>query len=331
MTTDPLLHEAVLAGELPYRYKNDPRVTAAIDDIHARVEEVPEQPRIYANYLVELSTGRSLTPRQMNMIAETALKYPFDDDLAEVMDRQIGHSISRYFTHCGARKYLNKREGDWCDYPSRDRTKNLGILCRALKRRCAAVDPTQWDKPMPGSFVEFGFSSQVKTRLEQHENHISSNYLMNLLEAISKAKLGSGFGFDRFVIYHIHAFDLVELAEVYWTRSGQGYCKNGGGCSHAAAGRSTDSRHNFTASDYDAFFDYSCSQSFVGQNVDTFEAKSAVREAEMEAETAAMEAENEKMRKAFSLEQEFEDRVTQIRDMVLAAANDDEGMKLNAI
>ncbi|KAI6835784.1 hypothetical protein KC332_g5425 [Hortaea werneckii] len=329
MTTDPLLHEAVLAGDPPYRYRYDPHVTVAIDDIHNRVEEVPEQPRIYANYLVELSTGRSLT-RQMNMIAETALKYPFDDDLAEVVDGAIGHSISTYFTHCGARKYLSKREGDWCNYPSLAHAKDLGILCRALKRRCAAVDPTQWDKPLPGSFVEFGFSSQVKTRLEEHQNHINSNYLMNLLEAISKAKLGSGFGFDRFVLYHIHGLDLVELAEVYWTRCGQGYSKNGGGCSYAAAGGSTDSRHSFTASDYDDFFDYSYSQSFVNENVDTFKAKFAKRVADLEAEAAAIAAGNEKMRKAFSLQQEVEDRVAE-EEMILAAADDDEEEQHDAI
>lgn len=127
---------------------------------------------------------------------------------------------------------------------------------------------------------------------------------MNLFEAICKVELGAEFGFERFVIYHIPSLDLVELSEMYWTRAGQGYSKNGGGCSHAAAGLSTASRKDFSAEQYDEFWEYSESQPFVKSNVDLY--KSSVKQLvdDCEAKVPAIRAENDDLQARFDEYQE---------------------------
>ncbi|KAK4497580.1 hypothetical protein PRZ48_012031 [Zasmidium cellare] len=65
-----------------------------------------------------------------------------------------------------------------------------------------------------------------------------SNYLMNLFDALAQLGHRAKYEIKQFVVYHISAFPLVELAEIYFTRAGQGYSSNGGGLSNHGAGRS---------------------------------------------------------------------------------------------
>lgn len=92
---------------------------------------------------------------------------------------------------------------------------------------------------MPGTFAEFGYSDQAILRLSQHDNHQSSNYLLNLFEVLMVDYLGEDFQLSQYIICEIPAKCLAEMAEIYVTRCGQGYALNGGGLSHCAAGLST--------------------------------------------------------------------------------------------
>ncbi|EMC96117.1 hypothetical protein BAUCODRAFT_140140, partial [Baudoinia panamericana UAMH 10762] len=53
-------------------------------------------------------------------------------------------------------------------------------------RRCVAIPPEQWNQPIPGGFNEYGYIQNEKEGLRQHKNHDSSNYLMNLFDAICR-------------------------------------------------------------------------------------------------------------------------------------------------
>ena len=139
---------------------------------------------------------------------------------------------------------------------SKPRVVRLGILCRALIRRFQNIPEAQWNEPVEGGFSEFGYTDDIQLRLLQHTRQSSSNYLMNLFDALALHLLNDRYIFEQYAIYHIPIAHLVELLEIYFTRAGQGYASNGGGLSVAGAGRSTNSRNNYTEEDYQVFWDY---------------------------------------------------------------------------
>lgn len=188
MTFEPEIHEALLRGDLPVLYRTDQKVRAAIDKIQARAKALPYQPRIYGNFLVKLATGQSPSPEILSQVADLAIdKYLEDDQYAARVDSAIGSSVAWEDTQRGARKYLDpQRTAAVCNLPSLARVAKLGVLCRALQRRCAKVPKAKWQDPIPGSCSELGYSGYAIQRLSQHARHESSNYLMNLFAAICK-------------------------------------------------------------------------------------------------------------------------------------------------
>ncbi|KAI6808704.1 hypothetical protein KC332_g12971 [Hortaea werneckii] len=256
MTANTVIHEAVLKGDLATRSINDAEVKQALQEMQQRCEEVPYQPRIYCNSHAHKETGLPMSPRMMSELTLLAAKYVFDDDLASKIDSVTVPHVPLYLTRIGVRKYLSTKdqEGEY-RLPSNQRVQRLGVLCRALGRRCEEIPKDRWGSPLPGGFTEFGYSHHVESRLKQHKHHASSNYLMNPFDAICR-RYYEDYVWFQFVVYHIPAPILVELSEMYFTRAGQGYCKNGGGCSHSGAGRSNASGDLYDASDYENFWNY---------------------------------------------------------------------------
>ncbi|KAI7085196.1 hypothetical protein KC356_g6048 [Hortaea werneckii] len=256
MTTSTPIHEAILKGDLAARSINDKEVKDALQEMQQRCEELPYQPRIYCNSHAHKETGRPMSPKMMSELAVLAARYVFDDDLASEIDAVTEPPVPLYLTRIGVRKYLSIKDQDGMyRLPSDQRVQRLGVLFRALTRRCEEIRKDRWDIPLPGGFTEFGYSHDVKSRLKQHRSHSSSNYLMNLFDAICQ-KYYKDYVWFQFVVYHIPAPILVELSEMYFTRAGQGYCKNGGGCSHTGAGRSNASGDLYDVDDYEKFWYY---------------------------------------------------------------------------
>ncbi|KAK5696434.1 hypothetical protein LTR97_007735 [Elasticomyces elasticus] len=81
--------------------------------------------------------------------------------------------------------------------------------------------------PIPGGFSEFGYSYDTEKRLEQHAKHDSSNYLMNIVDALCMIYFPE-YKLYHFVMHHVLVRNLAELAEMYFTRAGQGYSRQGG-------------------------------------------------------------------------------------------------------
>ncbi|KAI7311079.1 hypothetical protein KC326_g6419 [Hortaea werneckii] len=256
MTTDTLIHEAILKGDLAARSVDNEEVKQALEKMQQRCIEVPYQPRIYCHSHAHKDTGLPMSPRMMGKLAILAAKYVFDDDLASKVDSVTQPPIPLYLTRIGVRKYLSTKDQDGVYHlPSDQRVQRLGTLCRALARRCEEIPKDRWDTPLPGGFTEFGYTHNVEGRLKQHREHTMSNYLMNLFDAICR-RYYKDYVWFQFVVYHIPAPILVELSEMYFTRAGQGYCKNGGGCSHTGAGRSNASGDLYDVHEYETFWKY---------------------------------------------------------------------------
>lgn len=154
------------------------------------------------------------------------------------------------------RKYFSSRKEGTYQPQSVVRVACLGALCRALDRRIDAIPREKWDEPAPGTLPEFGYTDEIERRFPEHRRHFSSNYLMNIIDALSRFYFGEKYELKQFVVYHIPTLSLVELSEIYFTRASQGYSSNGGGLSHYGAGRSTDSRKSYDNDDYETFWQH---------------------------------------------------------------------------
>lgn len=76
---------------------------------------------------------------------------------------------------------------------------------------------------------------------------------MNLVESIAQATFNGDYTIKQFIIYSIPDFSMAEFSEIYFTRAGQGYSKNGGGLSYYGAGKSNQSRFNHTDAQYNVW------------------------------------------------------------------------------
>lgn len=141
-----------------------------------------------------------------------------------------------------------------CGLPVAIRVAKLSALCQALELRCSAIPKNEWHLPMRNPVSEWGYSDNAFPRLGNHRKHEQSNYLMNIMDAVCLA-YKKECHFYQFVILQIPSKDLVELSEIYVTRIGQGYAKNGGGLAHHGAGKSNFSKERYNGEDWSEFWD----------------------------------------------------------------------------
>jgi hypothetical protein len=118
--------------------------------------------------------------------------------------------------------------------------------CKMVRARLDSnEDPADQNKPLAMPLCEIGYSADCVKRLGQHENHQSSNYIMNLCEAVCgmmgiRRKLSKDYKMHQYVIYYCCEPAQGILAELFFTRVGHGYIMKGGGFSHYPAGLSND-------------------------------------------------------------------------------------------
>ncbi|SMR58832.1 unnamed protein product [Zymoseptoria tritici ST99CH_1E4] len=271
MTMDRQIHRALIEGNFMHKHFSDPAFKKAVEKIEARSWQVVDQPRIYGNFFANSETGDSPTVQDLHDLAiDAQTRYLSDAKFANKVDNLMKPAIDMESSVRGVRKFLGRLSRDSCDLPMFDRVANLGTLCRAILRRCEEIPRDQWDKPIPGGLSEFGYSAKAILRMVSHAIQTGSNYLMNLFEALSKVRFGEKYMFFRKTIYHIPALELVPIAEIYCTRIGQGYIKNGGGFSHAWAGVSTNSKGDFDESQWEQFWEYSRRHSTVQESVEDY-------------------------------------------------------------
>ncbi|KAL1599585.1 hypothetical protein SLS60_007388 [Paraconiothyrium brasiliense] len=135
------------------------------------------------------------------------------------------------------------------------RVKQAIWFCDELEKRLEAIDVGDRDKPLAHPLVEVGYSERSIERLKKHAAHESSNYLMNMFQAIlevlaKKDKKFSKVFLEQHVIYLIWHVEQAEISEIGWTKLAEGYTSNAGGFSHYPAGQSNYSAQKVPAQEW---------------------------------------------------------------------------------
>lgn len=129
-------------------------------------------------------------------------------------------------------------------------------FCDRLQDRLDAIPAGDQDKPLAHPLMEVGYSKRSIERLKKHAAHESSNYLMNLFEAIfevlasdPRANFPQIF-LEQHIIYLIWRVEQAEISEIGWTKLAEGYTCNAGGFSHYPAGQSNYSAQKVPAQEW---------------------------------------------------------------------------------
>lgn len=199
------------------------------------------QPGTYINCICDYA-GLSPTPEQWRRVSEQMLKYvQYGDehnDLAEQIDQQL-HPKDNWpkdLAHKGLRRYT-----EWRSYtesgsnsPDSVHRKWVKYFVDQLKKR---TEGQPIHAPLSVPVVEIGFSNDPRKRLRQHRHHESSNYLMNLAEAVFDMEYPGSFRLQQKVVFACYRSIQTWLSEIVVTQLAQGYVEGGAGFSHEPAGR----------------------------------------------------------------------------------------------
>ena len=207
-------------------------------------------PGIYANYMTDAS-GRSPTAEQYLEICEdledySSMSFTNVSNLWRASVDQV-HCCPASWTvaqnRAGYARYLDwwpvmvKKSGEH----SKRRREVVARLVKELRERClVSVQKGLGKQPLSPPLVEIGYSIRPASRLRQHASHRSSNYLMNLTEALLKKRYQI-FGLTQGVIFKVWDSLQPWLAEIAFTQLAQGYISQAGGFSHFPAGFSNSS------------------------------------------------------------------------------------------
>lgn len=203
------------------------------------------QPGTYMNCICD-EAGLSPTPEQWRRVSEQMLKYvQYGDehnDLAEQIDQHLHpkYNWPKDLAHKGLRRYT-----EWRSY-----TENGSTTPDSVHRKWVQYFVDQLKKRMEGQpihaplsvpVVEIGFSNDPDKRLRQHRHHESSNYLMNLAEAVFDVEYSGSFRLQQMIVFACYRSIQTWLSEIVVTQLAQGYVEGGAGFSHEPAGRSNTS------------------------------------------------------------------------------------------
>ena len=240
---DTSLLKALIQGQLPRLAEME---SGAVHEALRKINEQDYiQPGTYLNCICDYA-GLSPTPEQWRRVCEQMLDYvQYGDqhnDLAEQIDQQIHpkENWPKDLAHKGFRRYT-----EWRSY-----TENGSYLPDSIHRRWVKYFVDQLKKRMEGQpihaplsvpVVEIGFSNDPHKRLKQHRHHESSNYLMNLAEAVFAIEYPHSFRLQQNVVFSCYRPIQTWLSEIVITQLAQGYVEGGGGFSHEPAGRSNTS------------------------------------------------------------------------------------------
>lgn len=242
---DTSLLKALIQGQLPRLAE------IRAGPVYRALQELNEQefiqPGTYMNCICD-HLGLSPTPEQWQRVCEQMLKYiqtgSQHNDLAQRIDQQVHHK-SEWPTDL-AHKEL-RRYTEWRSYmekgtytPDSVHRRWVKYFVDQLKERMKGY-PIR--APLGVPVVEIGFSNDPRKRLRQHQHHESSNYLMNLAEAIFHVEYPGSFRLQQNIVFACYRPIHTWLSEIIVTQLAQGYVEGGAGFSHEPAGGSTTNSH----------------------------------------------------------------------------------------
>ncbi|KAI4934887.1 hypothetical protein J4E85_002749 [Alternaria conjuncta] len=264
-SADRTLLEAIIHGNVALQR----RANSGLERyLQALWKQSYKQPSIYQQLFVDVN-GHSPTPNELNDMCISIERYldPANDAYADKVDDKFKTkaksrraSCPKYRAYTWTEQVDPKKKNklfapgkaqnqhySWM--VSGDRVRNIHTFLKALRTRLAAIPKVAWDKPLEHPLVEYGYAEDSPARLKQHAKHSSSNYIMNLMEAVAcedhrLKQLNKVYRLEQCVIYLIWLRPQAHLSEIIWTSLGEGYIYNGGGFSHYPAGRSNTSIWN---------------------------------------------------------------------------------------
>ena len=241
VSTHPDILSAIIRGDVARTYCRNKDFRDLLDSIRVH-ERGDNQPAIYMNQIGDVN-GKSPTPNDILSVLPLIIGYVkgTDVDYIQKIDRRMDTARTKARpTDMQYRKYMYK--GDRVS--DGRQTKTLAFLT-ALEARCLAVPENERDEPLPGCLSEVGYTYTTETRLRNHREHRSSNYIMNLFDSALALKWPQRFTVHQFVIFLCVDATQGSTAEILFTRLAVGYTGNGGGFTHYPPGRSNESVQRF--------------------------------------------------------------------------------------
>ena len=254
---DTSLLKAMIQGQLPRLAEIESgTVYQALKKLH---QTVYLQPGTYMNCICD-AAGLSPSPVQWRRVSEQMLKYvQYGDehnDLAEQIDQQLHPKPEwpEHLAHKGLRRYTEWRSHteNGSNMPDRIHRRWVRYFVDQLKQR---MDGQPIHAPLSVPVVEVGFSNDPRKRLRQHRHHESSNYLMNLAEAVFAMEYPGSFRLQQLIVFACYRSIQTWLSEIVVTQLAQGYVDGGAGFSHEPAGRSNTSSNKKVPTKIWAFFE----------------------------------------------------------------------------
>ncbi|KAK7525697.1 uncharacterized protein IWZ02DRAFT_488674 [Phyllosticta citriasiana] len=220
LTMSRELVHAIIKGDVPAMAKNDgdPRKQAK---------------QFLQLYNAERNHPEGLKAGILHRILDQIELYLANDEYAYQVERQFFPSTAAR----GYRLYIDGRPSrvdnirDFVKKVCRHLPDDPEIVCRALS--------------------EYGYTTNHKNRLHMHATHRKSNYIINLVEAITKHEFpDENYGVHRHVVHMCWAPEQGWVAEVLLNRLGMGYVSTGYGMSTWAAERCSSTSFTMNSSFY---------------------------------------------------------------------------------
>ncbi|TGO45396.1 hypothetical protein BCON_0397g00060 [Botryotinia convoluta] len=190
------------------------------------------RPYIYIHYLVNFE-GDSPTTNELKHIISSVKIYirgygKENDQQSQNLANEVDDAIETRGSifRPGQRRYVEKES--W--------KENILKWIKALGIRLEfEIIHGRGSKPLSRPLTEVGYAQSLD-RLEQHRKHRSSNYIMNLVEAVCRVHFLQEYKNRQYIIFNLMEASDGMYREILCTRFAQGYIVNGGGFSHCAAG-----------------------------------------------------------------------------------------------
>jgi len=227
---ESLVLKHFVEGDLPLAAVENPELARRLRKLKNLSKDV-KCPAIYAQYFVNRQ-GKSPSVRTLLSILDHAERYAKtvgskDEesvDYACAIDSAYGGNWTRQKSREGQRRYLANGESH---------AEVCFNWIKIVRARLRGFSP---DEPVSRPLLVVGYATIPFNRLLEHETHRSSNYLMNLLEAISRTHFNGRYSMKQYVVLHIVHATHAMYSEIMITRIGLGYVSQGGGMSHFPAG-----------------------------------------------------------------------------------------------
>lgn len=226
---DALVLEHFVKGDLPKAEKRN----AALQKTLRKLKNLGPKEKclsIYAQYLVDKNGESPCTKVLLEVLgkAELYLQGRDEKDLQSGtfsvrVDSIIGKPWSLTESVAGKRKYIKDEA----------RAEKCLAWIENVKHRLSSLPA---DQPLERPLAEVGYATTPIERLDQHARHSSSNYLMNLCEAICRVLYGHRYSIEQYVVFHNFHLTHAMYAEIVLSRIGLVYTTQGGGFSHHPAG-----------------------------------------------------------------------------------------------